>query len=62
MESILWMAMDKKEVTEQIDDIIEYLDKTVHPVVSPDNWYVYSELYDLIEQFRITLKQKSLID
>ena len=62
MESIYWMALDKKEITGQIDDIIEYLDNTVHPVVSPDNWYVYSELHDLIEQLKITLKQKSLID
>ena len=30
--------------------ILDYLDNVLHPIVSPDNWNVYSELYDMIEE------------
>ena len=62
MDSLFWTAKDKKEIAGLIDEITEYIDKTVHPAVSPDNWYVYSEIHDLVEQFRIVLKQKGIID
>ncbi len=29
-------------------EILDYLDTTLHPIVSPDNWYVYSELHDMV--------------
>lgn len=29
-------------------DILEYLDTVLHPIVSPDHWNVYSELHDMI--------------
>ena len=32
------------------DEILNYLDNTLHPIVSPDNWNVYSELYDMVEK------------
>ena len=31
-------------------EILDYLDNVLHPIVSPDNWNVYSELYDMIEE------------
>ena len=30
-------------------EILDYLDNVLHPIVSPDNWNVYSELHDMIE-------------
>ena len=32
----------------EIQDILEYLDTVLHPIVSPDHWNVYSELHDMI--------------
>ena len=31
-------------------EVLDYLDNVLHPIVSPDNWNVYSELYDMIEE------------
>lgn len=31
-------------------EVLDYLDNVLHPIVSPDNWNVYSELYDMIEK------------
>ena len=31
-------------------EILDYLDNVLHPIVSPDNWNVYSELRDMIEE------------
>lgn len=36
------------EPTTEIQKILNYLDTTLHPIVSPDNWNVYSELYDMV--------------
>lgn len=36
------------ERSSEIQDILEYLDKVLHPVVSPNHWNVYSELHDMI--------------
>lgn len=30
-------------------EILNYLNNVLHPIVSPDNLNVYSELYDMIE-------------
>lgn len=35
---------------EAVQEILGYLDNVLHPIVSPDNWYVYSDLYDMIEE------------
>ena len=32
----------------KIQDILTYLDEKLHPIVSPENWNVYSELHDMI--------------
>lgn len=36
------------EPSTDIQEILDYLDTTLHPIVSPDNWYVYAELHDMI--------------
>ena len=43
--------MDKLErIIEGLEKLREYADNEVHPVVSPDNWSVYSGLIDLIDE------------
>lgn len=32
----------------EVQDILQYLDEYLHPIVSPEHWSVYSELYDMI--------------
>ena len=32
----------------EIQDILEYLDTVLHPIISPEHWNVYSELHDMI--------------
>lgn len=32
----------------EIQNILEYLDTVLHPIISPDHWSVYSELHDMI--------------
>lgn len=34
--------------TKDVNDILAYLNGVVHPLVSPENWNVYSELYDMV--------------
>lgn len=29
-------------------DILEYLDTVLHPIISPEHWNIYSELHDMI--------------
>lgn len=38
------------EPTTEIQEILNYLDTTLHPIVSPDNWYVYAELHDMVSK------------
>lgn len=32
----------------RVQDILQYLDEYLHPIVSPEHWSVYSELYDMV--------------
>ena len=36
------------ERSSEIQDILEYLNTVLHPIISPDHWNVYSELHDMI--------------
>lgn len=36
------------EPSTEIQEILNYLDTALHPIVSPDNWNVYVELYDMV--------------
>ena len=38
----------QQEQSTKIQEILEYLDTTLHPIVSPDNWNVYAELHDMV--------------
>ncbi len=31
-----------------VNNILAYLDGMVHPLISPENWNVYSDLYDMV--------------
>lgn len=42
------MPSAHSEPSTEIQEILNYLDTTLHPIVSPDNWNVYSELYDMV--------------
>jgi len=53
--------LSKKEIREQLEDIQNIVENDVHPAVSPDNWYIYSNLHDEIEQLEILLKQNNVI-
>ena len=34
----------------EIQEILNYIDTTLHPIVSPDNWNVYAELHDMVSK------------
>ena len=38
----------------KIQDILDYLDTELHPIISPEYWNVYSELHDMISTLPIT--------
>lgn len=38
------------ELQMAIQEILDYLDNVLHPLVSPDHWNVYSDLYDMVAQ------------
>ena len=38
-------------------EILDYFDNVLHPIVSPDNWNVYSELHDMIEDLPLAEPQ-----
>lgn len=44
--------IDREVVITHLDDLRLFADVTVHPVVSPDNWDVYSNLCDYIDQIK----------
>ena len=55
------LALNKKEIREQLEYIENIVENDVHSAVSPDNWYIYSNLHDEIEQLKILLKQNDVI-
>jgi len=61
MQTIQIFEQDKKEIIEQINEIKEYVDSMIHPIVSPDDYWIYSNLRDLIDQLQIILKQKNVV-
>lgn len=38
----------QSEQPPEIQDILNYLDTVLHPIISPEHWDVYSELHDMI--------------
>ena len=45
-----FMPSAQPEPSTEIQEILDYLDNTLHPIVSPDNWNVYSELHDMVSK------------
>jgi len=43
-------------ISEKLEDLRNYLDVEVHPVVSPDRWDVYSALCDMVDDIIALLK------
>jgi hypothetical protein len=43
-------AEKREKVIRRLEKLREYADSEVHPIVSPDNWGIYSELRDLIDE------------
>jgi len=39
-----------RKAERKIDEIRQYLDNNLHPLVSPNNWQVYSDLVDMIDE------------
>ena len=54
-------ALNKKEIREQLEYIKTIVENDVHPAVSPDDWYIYSNLGDELDQLVILLKQNDVI-
>jgi predicted nucleic acid-binding protein len=43
--------VDGEKVVKGLEELRNFADTDVHPVVSPDNWDIYSDLCDLIDEF-----------
>lgn len=41
---------DREKVIKGLEKLREFADSEVHPILSPDNWGIYSELRDLIDE------------
>lgn len=50
LEAIEALPPAQPEPSTEIQEILDYLDNTLHPIVSPDNWNVYSELHDMVSK------------
>lgn len=53
--------LNKKEIQEQVEYIEGIIENDLHPIVSPDNWWIYSNLHDELEQLKILLKRNDII-
>lgn len=51
-------VQDEAAMTKQ--EIFDYLDNVLHPIVSPDNWYVYSDLHDMIEELPFLIENEQI--
>lgn len=47
-EKIKSLPSAQPEQSSEIQDILDYLDTVLHPIISPEHWNVYSELHDMI--------------
>lgn len=48
IECIKQLPSAQPERPFEIQDILDYLDTVLHPIISPEYWNVYSELHDMI--------------
>ena len=54
--------MELSIISEKLEDIRNYLDVELHPVVSPDRWDVYSELRDMVDDIIALLKAQEPVE
>ena len=45
-----------RKAEDKIDEIRMYLNNNLHPLVSPNNWSVYSDLVDLVDELGELIK------
>lgn len=48
IETIRLLPSAESKRPSEIQDILNYLDTVLHPIISPEHWNVYSELHDMI--------------
>ena len=48
MTELMMLPSAQPEQPPEIQDILNYLDTVLHPIISPEHWDVYSELHDMI--------------
>ena len=48
VEALSMLPSAQPEPPSEIQDILNYLDTALHPIISPEHWNVYSELHDMI--------------
>jgi hypothetical protein len=54
-------SQTKREIKGQLEEIQSLIENEVHPIVSPNNWWVYSNLHDEMEQLIIILERNEVI-
>ena len=52
--TLLAVPPAQSDVPFEIQDILDYLDTALHPIISPEHWNVYSELHDMISTLSST--------
>lgn len=51
----------KKEIRGKLEEIQSFIENEIHTVVSPNNWWIYSNLHDEMEQLMIILERNEMI-
>lgn len=44
-----------EEVKRKLNEMRRYLNNTLHPLVSPDNYWAYSDLIDMVDELELLL-------
>lgn len=44
-----------EEVKRKLNEMRRYLNNTLHPLVSPDNYWAYSDLIDMVDELEVLL-------
>ena len=60
IETIRLLPSAQSERPFEIQDILNYLDTVLYPIISPEHWNVYSELHDMISALPSATQQKPL--
>ena len=48
LETISALPSAQPEPSIEVKDILDFLDTELHPVISPERWDIYSNLYDMV--------------